>query len=968
MNSIRAKQWQLLLAAVVLPLALAAAPARAVTIQEKTRETVVQGERYRLSFLRENADLTFELRGADGQWHGVGKPGGIAYEWSQRGRSHAANGARATWAVSTTPEQVVVGEQIVLDRTSGALLDLHYVCRDDGVLFGVRFSQSGPDDANSTLWAPPRLALSAAAWDGYLFWGQDGAAHGGRLDSLQPMPSYAGVSAWEQRGDVTRRLDGAHPALLVRSSQWNAGLGVVFLDYTNRWSGGHSFLQRYSAKDLFLYAGYVPTARARQTLWAWLAPFPGGDAAGAAAQVERLVREGAALVRNFKPISPPVPESWLQPPPDFPASLRRPAPVTNINEAAVFTMNEETASDYAIDLARRSGSDLLIRGWFKWNHAPSVQRWHEFPERAHQLGALFGGGITCSALYDTENGITRAQLLDMATRGPDGELVDAWGQPGIRHGSLSSPAYLDFLFRWCREQIDAGADYLFMDEHNAALGGLEGYDDHSLNDFRRFLLENFPPTQGWARDDARWNSQFQIALTNAFFCPDGGMNSFSYRAYLRAKNLLANPTSAMNPLAPAWHSFRAWRDDRAWKTLTDRIRAYARSQGRRVLLSANGLARYVDLQVLGVWDQWMVKDGQIDLAQNQLPHWRGLVTQGHDLAERRVPVVLFHDWGMGDVPFPWMAVPPGQREIWLRTRGAEIYAAGAFFAFPVLGPFGCDAGRDGTMPTITRQTAFYQTHRDLYLRGQFLGAESVRSDATNLSLAVWSSDAPRAVLLHVINREVKQGRLQSRRELTVELPLNQLPAQASAVSPDWPGERPVQCALSGGKLRVTLPELEAYTVVSLHYERPVDLAALKDPARVRLAPRWERPARAVFRVRADGSVEHASDLSGLLQGRLHSPLRNPPTFLVNADRPTTLAVHVRAVSTLGGRLECRIDGQLARAVDLPDLDGKNDSSAAEYDRVESFPIPAGPHRVTLDNVGADWLVLNWLEFQGAFKE
>ena len=138
--------------------------------------------------------------------------------------------------------------------------------------------------------------------------------------------------------------------------------------------------------------------------------------------------------------------------------------------------------------------------------------------------------------------------------------------------------------------------------------------------------------------------------------------------------------------------------------------------------------------------------------------------------------------------------------------------------------------------------------------------------------------------------------------------------------------------------------------------------------RVRLASRWERPARDEFRVRADGSIENAYDLNGLLQGRLHAHMRNPPTFLVNAEHAATLAVHVRAVATQGGRLECQIDGRLASSVDLPDLDSKNDSGAAEYDRVLTFPIPAGQHRVVLDNTGADWLVLTWLEFLGTFRD
>lgn len=515
-------------------------------------------------------------------------------------------------------------------------------------------------------------------------------------------------------------------------------------------------------------------------------------------------------------------------PDEFPSSLRRKSPVTDLNQAVVFTINETTNSDYAVDLCRRTGSDVLIRCWFKWGKAPPVQRWREYPVRVHALGAVFGGGITCSALMDGENGISRAQLLDMATRGPDGQLVDAWGHPGIRHGSLSSPAYLDYLFRWCREQMDAGVDYLFMDENTAALRPNEGYDDHSLNDFRFYLLEHFPQTRGWAVNDARWENRFKIELTDPQICPDGDMRSFSYRAYLRKHELLKKPQVRQNRLAPAWRRFRVWRDDRAWKSLTDRIRAYAASKGRRVFISANGLVRYVDLQVLGVWYRWRVKDGQVDLGRSQLSVWRKLVVEGHALAGKRVPVVLFQDWGMGTPPFRWLAVSPEQRKLWMRTRGAEIYAAGGFFAFPVLGPFGCDAGRDGTLGTIERQTRFYQTHRQLFSEGRFLGSKSVRSSVPNLSLAAWTTGRPGELAIHVINRNVRDGEIRRCLNVVVDLPLASAPASAQAISPDWAGEKPVTCEAADGRLKVTLKELEAYAVVWLRYGGQIDTSALKD--------------------------------------------------------------------------------------------------------------------------------------------
>ena len=652
---------------------------------------------------------------------------------------------------------------------------------------------------------------------------------------------------------------------------------------------------------------------------------------------------------------------------ETPVARWRQAPVRDPNEAIIFTMQELTTSDRALELARTAGSDLLIRGWFKWRQAPSFQPLRAIPQKAHAFGALFGGGITCSALYDSENGITHAQLLDMATRGPDGQLVDAWGHPGIRHGSLSCPVYLDYLFRWCREQIDAGVDYLFMDEINAALGPREGYDDYSLADFRHYLLDECPRTRGWSPADPRWTTSWHIDPAQRAICSDGTLNTFDYRAWLRAAGLVEHPDTPKNVLVPLWHRFREWRDDRAWKTLTERIRAYARGQSRTVFISGNGLAKYVDLQVLGVWNHWTTQAGHIELGENQLPYWRGLIQRGQLLAGRRVPVVLFHDWGFGNPPFPWLAVLPAERAVWLRTRGAEIFAAGAFFAFPVLGPGGCDAEKDGTLPVIAQQAAFYQTHRALYLKANFLGGAHLSSATPNLSLAAWAVPSSQALLLHVINRNVVAGALQAQHDVTIEMPLDSAPMQACAISPDFPGTRTTAFCLANNRLCVTLPDLDAYAVVRLEFSTPVNFNPLRDPVRTATSGRWDPSTESEFRVLPDGLIENVDELSGFIQGRLHSELRNPPTFLVNTAVPGTLVVHVRAVAKLGARLEYRIDGVTQQTVELPDRDGKNDSAAPEYDRDFRFPIPTGVHHLTLDNVGGDWASVAWYAFEGSFQ-
>jgi hypothetical protein len=631
-----------------------------------------------------------------------------------------------------------------------------------------------------------------------------------------------------------------------------------------------------------------------------------------------------------------------------PAAARR--PVDDINRAIVYTVHETIRSDDQLALVARLNTDVLIRAWFKWHNATDYTRLARHVPQAHAMGAVFGGGITCSALYHGENRLTEAQVLDMATRGPDGQLVDAWQTPRCRHGTLSNPAYLEYLLSWCRQQIDAGADYLFMDEITAALHRDEGYDDYSLRDFHRWLVERFG-LRG-KPGDPQWD-RLKI----------GSLEGFDYRAYLKQHGFTAEPVSSRNPFASLWWSWRRQRDDRAWKWLSDAIRAYAAQKGRRAWLSGNGLARYVDLQVLGVWGLWRVKAGRVDLADSQLEDWASLVAQGQALAGRRVPVVFFHDWGFGG--FPWMEVAPAERKLWMRTRGAEIYAAGARFAFPIQGPLHNDASQDGTLDEVIRQTAFYQQHKALYLDAQFAGLEPLPTDQPLVSLALWRRDKPAGLMLHAINRWAIDGQLQRRNKVCVDLPVSAQPRAAWAVSPDWAGQRPVVTRLEQGKLRVVLPEWEAYTVVVLDYDSLPELAM----AGPRIAPahRWDRPERNQFVVEPSGMVRDVRDLADILHGRLHHQFRNPPTLLVNMPQGGRLRVHVRTVATKGARLEYRIDGQLRQAIDLPDRDRKNDSSAREYDQTFELPVPTGRHRLTLDNTGGDWLALDWLMFVGRIE-
>jgi len=67
----------------------------------------------------------------------------------------------------------------------------------------------------------------------------------------------------------------------------------------------------------------------------------------------------------------------------------------------------------------------------------------------------------------------------------------------------------------------------------------------------------------------------------------------------------------------------------------------------------------------------------------------------------------------------------------------------------------------------------------------------------------------------------------------------------------------------------------------------------------------------------------------------------------------------------GVGLEGLLDAKLLKALDLPDRDGKNDSSTRdEYGQTFDFPIPAGRHHVAVRNVGGDWATVAWYAFEG----
>lgn len=455
---------------------------------------------------------------------------------------------------------------------------------------------------------------------------------------------------------------------------------------------------------------------------------------------------------------------------------RSAAPATSLprepRDLTLFTINNPPNRDmqlsyappWMVRLDESVPSQSWQRAWFKWGSAVDWNAMRGEVTQAHGVGALFGGGTTCSALFPRENGITTAEFMDMATRDPDGNLYKV--SNSYYHGSVECPAYRRYVLKWATLQIDAGADTLFMDEVNGAYSDLEGYDTYGLAAFRRYLIHRFVTHQRWRIDDHRWKSEFGIELSNPRQCPDGTMRTFDYAVYLRENHWAHQPQQPGNPLAGIWgttllwelqpvsaDTYCAWRSNSVWRYWTTQIRAYAARRHRRVWLAANGLNRWVDFQIgadLYFWQFPRSRTGQLDCTSSYLSYWRSYYAKSRALMNGKdVPIMIFHDWG-GSVP--WIdQLTDAQRVAWIHAYAPEVFAAGLFFAYPVLGPGGYNAATDGTLKAIESQARFVKMVSPLLRDVTWQEPKMARYSGRSV-LTVQKQPRTHRVIIHLINR------------------------------------------------------------------------------------------------------------------------------------------------------------------------------------------------------------------------
>ena len=511
--------------------------------------------------------------------------------------------------------------------------------------------------------------------------------------------------------------------------------------------------------------------------------------------------------------------------------------------------------------------------------------------------------------------------------------------------------------------MDAGVDSLFMDEVFGAYGQFEGYDDASMGGFRAWLMRKYCEGKGWKPDDERWRTEFKAPLENKAVCPDGTMKTFNYRECLIAADLASAPMEKDNPLRQEWgyggqfledDTYCGYRHDRAWKHVYDKIHEYAAKKGREISVDANGLNHHVDFQVAGFGKDWVGPKEEVQTTASFVRKYRATVERGNELAGRPVPTTFFHDWGFGG--FPFKELKEEEQVKWIRVYAPEVYAAGGYYVFPV------QLAGDWLLSVIKAHAEFYQAHKQWFHGGEWLGTRNVVCSVKGLTTVTWQFPARKQRVVHIINHNYANRQIAPQRDVEVRVPSSKRPISVTCASPGFREDKPVPFDWGDGQAKVRLDQIDAYVCLALTYEElPSDYFG-KDVATVNTTGFWAQPKVSEFTLGPDGKINEPGQLCYIVQGNLHPDLRNNPTFIVDYPRDGQFTVHVNSVASVGAKLLIYLDDKLASEVDLPDTDKQNNSNAGEYDQDLTIPVPAGHHKIRVDNTGGDWFSVDFYEF------
>jgi hypothetical protein len=487
--------------------------------------------------------------------------------------------------------------------------------------------------------------------------------------------------------------------------------------------------------------------------------------------------------------------------------------------------------------------DVVPRAWSQWKTSGILASDYTdgaYPQACEAAGITFIGGLTASVLFPQQ--WSAADFADEVGRDATNQQV-AHDEivMGAFRGALASPGFRAHLVAIAELQIDQGVDGLFFDEVNASYVGAgsdgdEGFDDHDVADFGRYLCSK----HSQADLDA-----FGVTAADHLDCAGADPGAgFDYRGFMARIGVSAAPLSTSNPLAADWGTTVQNRPNPAagtfvesgtslvyWQDVVKTVRAYARSKyGKEILITSNGIFPFVDFQTVGLYDYNIEGSGPMGFdyvptvevgtethfkgTQQFMPVFAALKARSDALMAfvggPPVPLLLFLDWPTASID-RYYALPLAERQDYVRVVLAEAYALGESFALPLATTTDTSTATVlGMMDFFAQIRAFYDGHAD-----RLRPAKDATVDATvsapNVASHVTTLPDGRTVV-HLVNHNYDAGFV-AQAGVTVTLPTPQAPSTVTVASPDQASDADAAFTYAGGSLTVTVGQLVSSAMV-----------------------------------------------------------------------------------------------------------------------------------------------------------
>jgi hypothetical protein len=175
-----------------------------------------------------------------------------------------------------------------------------------------------------------------------------------------------------------------------------------------------------------------------------------------------------------------------------------------------------------------------------------------------------------------------------------------------------------------------------------------------------------------------------------------------------------------------------------------------------------------------------------------------------------VPMLLFLDY-IAPPLNRYYALPLQGRKDYFRLFGAEAYALGIMFAFPLaVTSDGNTATVLGMMDFFKQLQTYYKRHGNLYLGTQEL-VDVPTVSAPNVT-TVLSKASDGSIVLHLINHNYAAGTI-VQHDVTASFPLAAPPTSVKLVSPDFAMDKTASFTYTAGTVTVAVGDVDAYVAV-----------------------------------------------------------------------------------------------------------------------------------------------------------